>query len=140
MIIFTCKDMKKLSRTLLLTLFSALALMSAALVSAGESPLKIKPTRCIALHEGQICYQRLNISWQVELADSYCLYQQDNKTPLMCWENVAAGKWSYEFEGTTTQKFMLLRKQDAKQIAEVSIEVAWVYDASSKRESHWRIF
>jgi hypothetical protein len=132
--------MKKLSRTLLLTLLGALALISTSLARANESLLKIKPTRCIALHEGQVCYQKLNISWQADLADSYCLYQQNNKTPLMCWENVAVGKWSYEFEGATTQKFMLLRKQDAKQIAEVSIEVAWVYDASSKRESHWRVF
>ncbi len=132
--------MKKLSRTLLLTLLGALALISTSLARANESLLKIKPTRCIALHEGQVCYQKLNISWQADLADSYCLYQQNNKTPLMCWENVAAGKWSYEFEGATTQKLMLLRKQDAKQIAEVSIEVAWVYDASSKRESHWRVF
>ncbi len=130
------KEIKKLSLRLLHLLLGWLP----AITYADENILRIKPARCIALHEGQVCYQKLNISWQAGLADSYCLYQQDNKTPLMCWENVAAGKWSYEFEGATTQKFVLLRKQDAKQIAEVSIEVAWVYDASSKRESHWRVF
>lgn len=144
MIIFKCKDMKKLSHKLLLILSAILSIASTianvSIAHADENQLHIKPTRCIALHEGQVCYQTLNISWKAEIADTYCLYQQDNKTPLVCWDNLASGKWSYEFEGATTQKFMLLRKQDAKQIAEVSIEVAWVYDASSKRESHWRIF
>jgi hypothetical protein len=58
----------------------------------------------------------------------------------MCWENIASGKGRYEFESNTTQKFILMRKQDAKSMAEFSVEVAWVYDASSRRESHWRIF
>jgi len=107
---------------------------------ADENQLKIKPTRCIALHEGQVCYQTLTISWTADLADTYCLYQQTNKAPLMCWENVASGKVRYEFEGNASQKFVLSRKQDNKPIAEFTLEVAWVYDASSRRESHWRVF
>ncbi len=117
-----------------------LSIVCASHGHADENQLHIKPTRCIALHEGQVCYQTLSISWKAEVADTYCLYQQDNKVPLKCWDNLANGKWSYEFEGATTQKFMLVRKQDAKPIAEALIEVAWVYDASSRRESHWRIF
>ena len=105
-----------------------------------NAQLNIKPTRCIALHEGQVCYQKINISWKTDSADHYCLHLQDNKVPLTCWDNLSSAKWSYEFEGNTTQKFMLIRKQDSKQVAEVSIEVAWVYDSSSRRESHWRIF
>lgn len=132
--------MKKLSHLLPLRLVVILSIVGVSNGYADENQLHIKPTRCIALHEGQVCYQTLNISWKAEVADTYCLYQQDNKVPLMCWENIASAKWSYEFEGKSTQKFMLLRKQDAKQIAEVSIEVAWVYDANSRRESHWRIF
>ena len=130
------KEIKKLSLRLLPLLLGLLP----AIAYADENILRIKPVRCIALHEGQVCYQKLNISWQADLADSYCLYQQDNKTPLMCWDNLSAGRWTYEFEGKATQKFVLVRKQDAKQISEVSIEVAWVYDASSRRESHWRVF
>jgi len=111
-----------------------------AMTYADQNLLSVKPSRCIALHEGQVCYQTLSISWQADRVDSYCLYQQDIKTPLMCWESLAVKKWNYEFESKTTQKFILVRKQDAKLIAEASIEVAWVYDASSRRESHWRIF
>lgn len=140
MIIFTSKDMKKLSHKLLPRLVATLSIICVSNVYADENQLRIKPTRCVALHEGQVCYQTLNVSWKAEVAGTYCLYRQDNKVPLMCWDNLASGKWSYEFEGATTQKFILLRKQDFKLIAEASIEVAWVYNASSRRESHWRIF
>ena len=109
-------------------------------VVAQENLLLIKPARCIALHERQVCYQKLTINWRADSADTYCLFQQDNKVPLLCWENLASGKGSYEFESNVTQKFILLRKRDAKPIAEFSVEVAWVYDLNSHRESHWRIF
>lgn len=119
----------------------ALALCAMATLSqAEEAQLHIKPARCIALHEGQVCYQKLSISWQVEQADNYCLQQQDNKVLLICWENIASGRWVYEFEGARTQKFILIRKRDDKPMAEFSLEVAWVYDARSHRESHWKIF
>lgn len=108
--------------------------------AAPDNILRIKPARCIALHQGQVCYQTLKIEWQADVEDSYCLYQQDNKTPLLCWDNMAAGRGSYEFEGASTRKFILVRKRDNKALAEVPVEVAWVYDSSSRRESHWRIF
>lgn len=108
--------------------------------AAENVQLTIKPTRCIALHEGQVCYQKININWKADVADHYCLHEQDNKIPLICWDGVDNARWSYEFEGKTTQTFVLLRKADGKMVADVSIEVAWVYDARSRRESHWRIF
>jgi hypothetical protein len=109
-------------------------------VYAEDNLLQIKPARCIALHEGQVCYQKLTINWQAENADTYCLTQENNKAPLLCWENIVTGKGVYEFESNVTQKFLLIRKRDNKTMAEFSIEVAWVYDARSHRESHWRIF
>lgn len=136
MIMLTLKDMKKLSLGLLPIMVWLLPMST----YADENNLSIKPTRCIALHEGQVCYQTLNIQWKADVADTYCLYRQDSKELLMCWENIASGKGRYEFESNTTQKFILMRKQDAKPMAAFSVEVAWVYDASSRRESHWRIF
>jgi hypothetical protein len=119
----------------------ALLVFAAALpVCADENLLLIKPARCIALHQGQTCYQTLKIEWHADALDAYCLYRQDNKTPVLCWENLALGRGNYEFESDTTRKFFLVRKRDNKTLAEFSVEVAWVYDARSKRESHWRIF
>jgi len=118
----------------------AYAQTSAAPQQSADAILRIKPARCIALHEGQTCYQTLKIEWQAEAPDAYCLFQKDNKAPLLCWDNVAAARDNYEFESDNTQKFTLIRKRDNKVVAEFTVEVAWVYDSRSRRESHWRIF
>lgn len=134
------KDMKIVSRNMRRVLLAIFSYWLCALAQADDTLLQIKPNRCIALHEGQVCYQTLKITWNADAADTYCLYQQENKTPLICWENQLAGKGVYDFEGSATSKFFLLRKRDAKPVAEFTVEVAWVYDAKSHRESHWRIF
>ena len=108
--------------------------------STGEAQLNIKPARCIALHEGQVCYQTLKIQWNAVQQDTYCLYSQGENVPLLCWENSLTGIGRYEFESSKTQNFLLLRKRDGKVVSSFSIEVAWVYDASSHRKSHWRVF
>ncbi|RYZ94334.1 MAG: DUF3019 domain-containing protein [Moraxellaceae bacterium] len=107
---------------------------------ADDAKLSIKPSRCIALHEGQVCYQSLKINWRTSVTDNYCLYSQKNNTPIMCWDNLSQGVGNYEFESSDTQKFTLARKGTAQVLAEYTVEVAWVYDARSRRESHWRIF
>lgn len=135
---FFGKDIKKfwMSATLLMVFL----LVPGLTAQAQENVLRIKPARCIALHQGQVCYQTLKIEWQADAAETYCLFQQDIKAPVLCWENLASGRGNYEFESDSTRKFILVRKRDNKALAEASVEVAWVYDASSRRESHWRIF
>lgn len=129
-----------LALCLVVWLPNAHAQTSALPPQSAEAVLRIKPARCIALHEGQTCYQTLKVEWQADIPDGYCLYQQDNKSPLLCWDNLAAARGSYEFESDSTRKFILIRKRDNKAVAEFSVEVAWVYDSRSRRESHWRIF
>ena len=105
-----------------------------------ETHLQIKPANCVALREGQVCYQTLIINWQASTVDNYCLYQQGNSTALMCWSNLMEGSGIYEFSGKNSTEFILVRKRDTHTIAKFTLEVAWVYDANSHRESHWRIF
>lgn len=107
---------------------------------AQEAQLQVKPGRCISLHEGQVCYQKLIIQWQSLIADNYCLYQKSNPVALLCWDNVAQGSGAYEFSGSMSTDFILVRKRDEHILAEFKIDVVWVYDASSRRESHWKIF
>ncbi|HWV16560.1 MAG TPA: DUF3019 domain-containing protein [Cellvibrio sp.] len=109
-------------------------------VWADEGRLQIKPARCIALHEGQVCYQTLNINWQTAVQGDYCVYLQDSKTALMCWENSNGSQLKYDFESNSTKKFTLQNSRTGEIVAEFSLEVAWVYNAGSRRESRWRIF
>lgn len=132
------EEMKKLSGGLALLLLSLAAVHVVA--EPDEAQLQIKPARCIALHEGQVCYQTLTVTWRARVEDTYCLFQQDNKVPIQCWENTATGKATLELESSSSRQFFLQRKRDNKNLAEFTVEVAWVYDASTHRESHWRIF
>lgn len=130
--------MKKLSRGLPLMLL--LLVCAFAIADQDIAQLQVKPARCIALHEGQVCYQTLTVVWSADQADNYCLYQQENKNPLQCWDNTSSAKIAVEFESNSSRKFFLQRKRDNKNLAEFTVEVAWVYDASTHRESHWRMF
>ena len=108
--------------------------------SAEPLALQIKPTKCIALHEGQECYQTLKISWQADAADEYCLISPERKDPWHCWSAMQSARLELEFENANSQIFKLVRTRDQKILGEVTIEVAWVYKADSHRESHWRVF
>lgn len=117
--------------------------LSAAAIADDNAPvvsLAAKPARCIALHEGQVCYQTVRFEWRTSVAEAYCLYEEGAGNPLQCWESGLQGAARYEFESKLSKKFVLLRKRDSKVMTQFVLEVAWVYDASSHRESHWRIF
>lgn len=101
--------------------------------------LLLTPARCVALHQGQTCYQQVQISWSTSLAGNYCLYQQDQVLPLRCWQGQTQGNVEYEFAGETSQQLQL-RDAEKILIAESTLEVAWVYKASSRRKTHWRLF
>jgi Protein of unknown function (DUF3019) len=109
-------------------------------IEADAAQLTVKPARCIALHEGQTCYQTLKMMWSTSVADSYCFLEKNRPSPSICWDDAATGKGTFEFSGITSSEFQLIRKRDSKIMAEFNVEVAWVYDASSHRMSHWRIF
>ena len=114
----------------------------AAELPAEKSPtasLVLTPARCVALHQGQVCYQRVQISWSSSAAGSFCLYQQDQTEPLHCWQDQSEATLDFEFAADTSQLFQL-RNVDQQILAETALEVAWIYKASTRRKTHWRLF
>lgn len=102
--------------------------------------LKLKPGRCVALHQGQVCYQRVQLEWRAALAGHYCLYQKSADQPLHCWQNVSAGEYVYAFASDTSVQLQLLDAQTQALIAQAELEVAWVYKANTRRKTQWRLF
>lgn len=125
--------------------FLALLVLSVVKAHASEtdSPtatLNLKPARCVALHQGQVCYQSLKIYWSAHKTGDYCLHHKDTQTALGCWESAASGEMVYEFSSDRSTALHLVHKVDGQIIAEAIIEVAWVYDSNRRRKSHWRVF
>lgn len=102
--------------------------------------LQSKPNRCVALHQGQVCYQDVVLSWQVDQASEYCLYQQYAEQPLHCWQTASSGQYRYAFASDSSVALQLVNTQTNTIVAETQVEVAWVYKANTRRKTHWRLF
>lgn len=102
--------------------------------------LQLKPSRCVALHQGQVCYQNIQLLWSTPQVGHYCLYQQHAGEPLHCWENVNAGEYLYEFSSDESVQLQLVDAQTKAVVAQAGLEVAWVYKANTRRQTHWRLF
>lgn len=129
-----------LRASLIVLLLPCHLLWAADPAPAQKVQLQSKPYRCVALHQGQVCYQDILLSWQVEQASEYCLYQQHAEQPLHCWQAVTSGQYSYAFASDSSVKLQLVNTQTKTVVAETLVEVAWVYKANTRRKTHWRLF
>ena len=102
--------------------------------------LQLKPNRCVALHQGQVCYQNIQLSWSTNQAGDYCLYQQNANVPVFCWQGAATGMHQYEFASDAPVQLQLVNMHTKTPVAMATIEVAWVYKANTRRKTHWRLF
>lgn len=113
---------------------------AAGAASAAESAsLLLMPARCVALHQGQICYQRVQLSWSSFAAGNYCVYQEAQAQPLQCWQEQTQGTLVFEF-ASDSSRVLQLKNAQQQVVAEASMEVAWVYKANTRRKTHWRLF
>lgn len=125
---------------LLVLLLPSNVIWAADTAPTQQVQLQSKPNRCVALHQGQVCYQDIVLSWQVDQASEYCLYQQHAEQPLHCWQSVSSGQYSYAFASDSSVKLQLVNAQTKSVVAETLVEVAWVYKANTRRKTHWRLF
>lgn len=113
---------------------------AAQLSEPDEVMMRLRPQRCVALHQGQQCYQSLRITWQSMQLRDLCLFVDEVEQPLVCWQAAAQGEFRYEFEGDRSLTFRLQDEDSTAPVAEAELEVAWVYSRNTRRKSHWRIF
>ena len=102
--------------------------------------LGVKPSKCVALHKGQKCYQKLKIQWGAETAGAYCLFVSHEQKPLQCWLRAKEGIVVYEYASNETQRFELKSKDSGRTLATTEIIYASVYKHKKKSFSGWRLF
>lgn len=118
--------------------FSALLLGGGtSAVSAVE--LLVKPERCIALNQGQVCYQKVLLQWQTEQNSSFCLRLKGEQEPLQCWQEVSQGSLEFDVQSKVDQGFELVGSE-GDVVAVTQVEIAWVYKNRNKRQTSWRLF
>ncbi|OBT16800.1 hypothetical protein A9264_11055 [Vibrio sp. UCD-FRSSP16_10] len=98
------------------------------------------PKQCVALHKGQDCYQNVTFQWKTPDEGRYCLLQHDSKKTVTCWSGHVVQQFEYSFKGSKTTKFILIDQSTTDLLAEVKVEVTWVYKAPKQSQSGWRLF
>lgn len=106
--------------------------------SIADVVFDVKPLKCVALHKGQVCYQKLNFKWHSE-NKKLCLYALENKEPLHCTAQNTPVAFRYNFASDQNQAFEL-RDEAGNSLATVKIEVASVYKGKRRATTGWRIF
>lgn len=101
---------------------------------------QVKPDRCIALRQGQVCYQKISFTWSPQLDRALCLIEKGQEEPLQCWSNNIPQQFKFSFEADSEKTYQLQEQQSSAILAEVKVSVAWVYKNSEKVSTGWRLF
>jgi len=102
--------------------------------------LTVSPERCVALRQGQICYQNIVLKWQTNNKGDYCLSVEGSNKPLRCWSNFYQGRFEMDFQSKQSRRFVLSAKNNSAEIAGAEVIVAWVYSNKKRRRTSWRLF
>lgn len=105
-----------------------------------EAVLSAEPERCVALHRGQKCYQKIIFSWTAPKPGEYCLKLQGEEAPIECWKGKMQGSIPVVFESAQDLVYQIIDLKDDRRLALVTIKVAWVYKSNRRRSASWRLF
>ena len=109
-------------------------------VEKSNPTLSVKPNKCISLHKGQLCYQKLKFSWDALPPGNYCLYQGGIQEALFCWNSADTRTYRYEFVGRESVVFQVRTEGAEYSFIEAKLSVASVYKKGKKSTSGWRLF
>ncbi|WP_440903079.1 DUF3019 domain-containing protein [Catenovulum sp. SX2] len=133
--------MFKTSLTSLLLIVS-LSWQPSAIAEQLDASMQATPARCVALHQGQTCYQLVDINWQINTKGSYCLFISSSAQALTCWQQSGqqAGFFQYDVQSNEDVVFSIKNSYSQQTLAQLRFEIAWVYNQSQQRRSSWRLF
>ena len=102
--------------------------------------LFVKPERCVALRQGQICYQEVTFNWWQLQKGNYCLFNLSTKQTLKCWKNSNQGIFHLDFQSTQSTDFILRAQDQDIEFSKARITVSWVFKSSKRPKSSWKLF
>jgi len=108
--------------------------------SERKTYLSISPERCVALREGQVCYQNVVLKWQTKHKGNFCLYLEGATISQRCWSQSDQGQYEMDFQSDKSRRFVLRAKDTSTELAGADMIVAWVYGNKKRRRASWRLF
>lgn len=111
-----------------------------AIAEPAHMQLQVKPQRCISLHQGQVCYQKLMFSWQTPATGEFCLVDTQSRVTLTCWRGEEKTQHEYEFAARESIEFAISYEGQRDALVKVKVQVASVYKSPERSSSRWRLF
>ena len=99
-----------------------------------------QPDLCIALHQGQVCYQQVTFTWNTPAMGEYCLYQLEQPEALTCWNGNQQSSYDIDFASSSSLTYQIRVQGQEAVLSQVVVEVSWVYRATRKSFTRWRLF
>lgn len=98
------------------------------------------PNQCVALNQGQVCFQELTLVWRSTIPGDYCVRSSQFDDALACWQGEQEGQLALSVEAKESVLFSLNRQKTDEKLAEALMRVAWVYKQKRKKMMSWRLF
>lgn len=102
--------------------------------------LHVKPERCVALRQGQTCYQEVMFTWRQPQKGNYCLVELSSMDVLQCWQQAYSGQFALDFQSSESLEFALRKQDVTENLAVAQITVSWVFRSSKRPKSSWKLF
>lgn len=101
--------------------------------------LRVTPASCVALHRGQVCFQRLQLRWENPEGLRLCLFHQAASEALHCTA-VSTALYRHEYRSDDSEVFTLREAMSGEVLATATVTTAWVYRTGKRSSSGWRLF
>ena len=105
-----------------------------------ESELAVTPIRCVALRQGQVCYQEVTFRWHQPEVGNYCLVELPTLKIIKCWSQVKTGEVSFDFQSDRSLTYGIHKMGEQIDLSTASITVSWVFKSSKRPKSSWKLF
>jgi Protein of unknown function (DUF3019) len=102
--------------------------------------LSIKPKECVVLKEGDKCYAKVRIHWQLDNSGSFCLLRTPGDIQLQCWKGASEGNFSENLVMNESVEYYLVDADSSAILIKKSLTLSWVYEKSMRSEHTWRLF
>ena len=108
--------------------------------SPKENELAVTPLRCVALRQGQICYQEVTFRWHQPEVGNYCLVELSSSDNIKCWSNVKTGEVDFDFQSDKSLTYGIRKTDEQTNLSSVHITVSWVFKSSKRPKASWKLF
>lgn len=108
-----------------------------------EPTLTASPNVCEMDDNATSCAITVALVWEAPRSGRFCLYHEQSKIRLQCWESAYSGVYRYAFDSGADGTFLLTRGEAGPVAARANLKVIGAIEQqlrARRRSGFWRIF